>query len=97
MDSRRILPKNINYDFWGDLSESKIRSSLFSDYSSADLVSYQLKEVQQFINNNDPIIIIYPSYLDSENLSLLLGIANALEVVVSRQVERQYCPYARPT
>ena len=87
MDSRRILPKNINYDFWGDLSESKIRSSLFSDYSSADLVSYQLKEVQQFINNNDPIIIIYPSYLDSENLSLLLGIANALDIQIITFIE----------
>ena len=87
MDSRRILPKNINYDFWSDLSESKIRSSLFSDYSSADLVSYQLKEVQQFINNNDPIIIIYPSYLDSENLSLLLGIANALDIQIITFIE----------
>ena len=87
MVSRRILPKNINYDFWGDLSESKIRSSLFSDYSSADLVSYQLKEVQQFINNNDPIIIIYPSYLDSENLSLLLGIANALDIQIITFIE----------
>jgi len=87
MDSRRILPKNINHDFWSNLSETKIQSSAFSDYSSADLVSFQLKEVLQFINNNDPIIIIYPSYLDSENLSLLLGIANALNIKIITFIE----------
>ena len=87
MDSRRILPKNINHDFWSNLSETKIQSSSFSNYSSADLVSYQLKEALQFINNNDPIIIIYPSYLDSENLSLLLGIANALNIKIITFIE----------
>ena len=71
----RIFPKNIENEHWLNLSTSALKPNNSQRYSSADLVSHQLEEIQAVLNQDTLIIVIVPPYMTNKQLSLFLGIA----------------------
>jgi len=78
----RIFPKNIENEHWLNLSTSKLKSNNSHHYSSADLVSHQLEEIQSVLNQDTSIIVLVPPYMTNDQLSLFLGIANDLNLSI---------------
>jgi len=83
----RIFPKKIENNYWLNLSTSALKSNNFQRYSSADLVSYQLEEIQSILNQDTPIITLVPPYMTNDQLSLFFGIANDLGLSIIAFVE----------
>lgn len=83
----RIFPKNIENEHWLNLSTSALKPNNSQRYSSADLVSHQLEEIQAVLNQDTLIIVIVPPYMTNKQLSLFLGIANDLNLSIIAFIE----------
>jgi hypothetical protein len=84
----RLLPRHINAQFWSQLSAEPLPDQRFRHLSAADLVSRQLdKAWHSAQNNGDRLVIAVPAYMSPEQLGLLLGICNELQLPVAALVD----------
>jgi hypothetical protein len=82
-ENARIKPRRIHNRFWSDLTTDALPDRRFQHLSAADLVSRQLEQIWNAVAaSGDRLVIAVPAYMTGENLGLLLGIANELDVPV---------------
>ncbi len=82
-ENARIKPRRIQNRFWAELTTDALPDRRFQHLSAADLVSRQLEQIWNAVAaSGDRLVIAVPAYMSGENLGLLLGIANALDVPV---------------
>ncbi len=84
----RLKPRRIQNHYWSELSTAPLADSRFQHMSTADLVSRQLEQIWQRVSKpGDRLAIAVPSYMNNDNLGLLLGIAMELEIPVVAMVD----------
>ena len=84
----RLRPLNGNDTFWQQLNLDPLNNASGLIKHSADLVYHHLSELLRASNNNaetalQPVIIAYPGFYRDEQLSLLLGICQSLNLPVA--------------
>lgn len=82
----RLKPRRIHNAFWSDLRTTPLADRRFHHLSAADIVSRQLEQIWQRVAG-DGIVVAVPSYMDTANLSLLLGIAAELHIPVAGMID----------
>ncbi len=84
----RIDPRRIQHRFWSELVVEPLKYSGFTHLSAADLVSRQLEQMWR-IGGTDvtELYVAVPSYMDSQQLGLFLGIASELKMPVVAMVD----------
>ena len=84
----RVHPRRIQHRFWSELSTAPLADQRFAHLSAADLVSRQLEQMwQDHASGSDGIVIAVPSYMDTQQLGLLLGIAAEINMPVTALVD----------
>ena len=84
----RIDPRRIQHRFWSELVAEPLKDSGFTHLSAADLVSRQLEQMWRSGGTNvSELTVAVPSYMDSQQLGLFLGIAGELEMPVVAMVD----------
>jgi hypothetical protein len=82
----RVKPRRIHNAFWSDLQTAPLADSRFHHLSAADIVSRQLEQTWQRVSG-DGIVMAVPAYMNTAQLSLLLGIAAELQIPVAGMVD----------
>lgn len=78
-----LKPRKIQNRFWSQLHTESLSDRRFLHLSSADLVSQQLEQMwSRVANPGDQLAIAVPPFMSNENLGLLLGIADELEIPI---------------
>ena len=84
----RIDPRRIQHRFWSELDAEPLKDSGFTHLSGADLVSRQLEQMWQSVGTDvSELYVAVPSYLESQQLGLFLGIAGELELPIVAMVD----------
>lgn len=84
----RIHPRRIQNAYWSKLDTTPLPDRRFQHLTAADLASRQLEQMWQAAGaSGDRLVVAVPAYMDSNNLSLLLGIAAELEIPVAALVD----------
>ena len=84
----RIKPRRIHNRFWSELTTDALPDRRFQHLSAADLVSRQLEQIWNAVAaSGDRLVVAVPAYMTGDNLGLLLGIANELDVPVAGLVD----------
>ena len=78
----RITPQNIENRYWLDLSTTSYMIDHYKHLCSADIVSHEMQIIKSIISKDTSLIIVIPPYLNSQQLSLFLGIANELNIKI---------------
>lgn len=74
-------------DYWSNLSEEPLSHSVQGFRHRADLVYQHLNDIKERVGDLTDIIFAVPSHLSTAQLSLLLGISNALSLVTKGFVD----------
>ena len=83
-----LKPRRVQNHFWSDLRVEPLRDPRFRHLTAADLVSHQLEHLwKRTASPGDELAIAVPGYMQSENLGLLLGIADDLGIPVVAMVD----------
>lgn len=83
-----LEPRRIQNRYWSDLQTTPLVDRRFQHLTSADIASQQLEELwRRAAKPGDHLALAVPSYMDSENLGLLLGIAMDLDIPVVAMVD----------
>jgi len=86
--SSRIRPRRIQNGFWANLDVAPLSDRQFQHLSNADLVSRQLEQVwQAAAGKGDRLVVAVPAYMRNDQLGLLLGIAEELQIPVVAMVD----------
>jgi hypothetical protein len=86
--SARINPRSIQHRYWSDLTSEPVADRRFSYLTAADLVSRQLEQMMSAVGRGESdIVFAVPSYMDVQNLGLLLGITTELGIRVAGLVD----------
>ncbi|MDJ0941405.1 MAG: FHA domain-containing protein [Woeseiaceae bacterium] len=84
----RIKPRRIHDHYWSNLSTDALPDQRFRHLSSADLVSRQIEQLWDAARaHGDRLVVAVPSYMQSANLGLFLGICNEIGVPVVALVD----------
>ena len=84
----RIDPRRIQHRYWASLGTEPLPVQGFSHLTPADLASRQLEEMwRKAGESRAELVLAVPAYMQPANLSLLLGIARALELPVAAMVD----------
>jgi len=84
----RINPRRIQHRYWSNLATESLADQRFHHLSAADLVSRQLEQMwRKEAHNSDGLIVAVPSYMQSANLGLLLGIAGEIQIPIVALVD----------
>ena len=85
LEQARLHPRQAHTQYWQRLSADPISVSGRAIKNHADLVYQHLLEIKRLSNlpNNEPVFVAVPSNTSSEQLSLLLGIADEASIQVS--------------
>jgi hypothetical protein len=84
----RIDPRRIQHRFWSELVTEPLKDSRFTNLSAADLVSRQLEQMWRAHGSGvSELYVAVPSYMNSQNLGLFLGIASELKIPVVAMVD----------
>jgi hypothetical protein len=84
----RLHPQQTSNRFWHELSDQPIPKFMGGQFSSADLVHDQLQALcADFISEIEAVIFAVPGHWSSEQLGLLLGIAQDLSLPVQGIVD----------
>lgn len=87
-DQARIKPRRIQRHFWSNLETKPLGDRGFEHLSAADLVSRQLEQIwRQSGSGGKQLAVAVPSYMETDHLSLLLGIAAELKVPIVALVD----------
>ncbi len=91
-----IKPRQIQNEYWSNLQIELLSDYKFKNFSSADLVNSQLKKIWQSASKkNDQLVIAIPAYMSHENIGLLLGIAEELNIPVTYVCDAAVCATRR--
>ena len=84
----RLRPREIQNAYWSGLSTDAIGDRRFSHLTTADLVSHQLEKAWTSASSSgDRAVVAVPPYMQSEQLSLFLGIAAELGIPVAGMID----------
>ena len=83
----RIFPQNMQNRFWFDVSNKKYKIDGYNQFSPADIASKELEYILSFLSKGTPILIVVPPYLEKQQVSLIVGIANELNIKVIGIIE----------
>lgn len=83
----RITPQNIENRYWLDLSTTSYMIDHYKHLCSADIVSHEMQIIKSIIGKDSSLIIVVPPYLNNQQLSLFLGIANELNIKITGFLE----------
>ena len=84
----RLKPRRIQNRFWSELATVPLSDLRFQHLSTADLVSRQLEDIwRKVAKPGDRLAIAVPSYMDTDKLGLLLGVAMELDIAVVAMVD----------
>jgi len=84
---RRLHPRRINFRFWSELSDSPLRQPVAGCETFADLVYAQLGQLwQESSAGIEQVLLAVPPGWSDEQLALLLGISDELEIPVAGMV-----------
>ncbi len=84
----RIDPRRIQHRFWSELVAEPLKDSGFTHLSAADLVSRQLEQMWRSGGTDvSELNVAVPSYMNSQQLGLFLGIASELKMPVVALVD----------
>jgi hypothetical protein len=84
----RIDPRRIQHRFWSELVAEPLKDSGFTHLSAADLVSRQLEQMWRSGGTDvTELNVAVPSYMNSQQLGLFLGIASELKMPVVALVD----------
>ncbi len=84
----RLHPRTINHRFWWQLSTDPLQPNFGPGRHSADLVHGHLQNIHHLAQAPDQLILAVPGSLQSEQLSLLLGVVEQCEFDVVGLVDR---------
>lgn len=87
LSKSRIMPQYIDTHYWSNLSTLKYSSDHNKHISSAEIVSRELEIIKSIKSDDIPLIIVIPPYLNNQQLSLFLGIANDLNIKILSFIE----------
>jgi hypothetical protein len=91
-----IKPRRIQNHYWSALHTGPLRDNRFSHMSAADLVSRQLEQIwQRVATEGDQLALAVPPYMSNENLGLLLGIADELNIPIVAISDAAVCATRR--
>ncbi|MBX2849875.1 MAG: hypothetical protein KTR16_16240 [Acidiferrobacterales bacterium] len=79
--SCRLAPQEMNNRYWSQCEKSSIAKNMAGMRHAADLIWKHLSELQKQ-HQIDQLIVIVPSHYQSNNLQLLLGIFQSLNIEV---------------
>ncbi|MGI9234890.1 MAG: FHA domain-containing protein [Woeseiaceae bacterium] len=86
--SARLKPRRIQNRYWFDLKTIPLGDPRFQHMSTADLVSQQMEDIWRRVSHpGDRLAIAVPPYMATDNLGLLLGIAQELDIDVVGMVD----------
>ncbi|MEE4108351.1 MAG: hypothetical protein V2I24_03330 [Halieaceae bacterium] len=88
MEQARQRPRDSNSRFWWQLSTQPLKPALGPARHTADLVHSHLREVHAEAGAPDTLTFAVPDSMPREQLSLLLGVAQACEFTVAGLVSR---------
>ena len=84
----RVKPRRIHARYWSDLSTDALPDQRFQHLTAADLVSRQIEQIWATASaKGDRIVFAVPAYMDKQNLALLLGICDELNVPLVAMVD----------
>ena len=87
-EQSRLRPRDSSARFWWQLSTQPLKPPLGAARHSADLVHSHLRHVHAQAGNPERLTLAVPDSMAGEQLSLLLGVAQACEFTVSGLVSR---------
>lgn len=94
--SASLKPRRIHKHFWSDLRTEPLADQRFRHMSAADLVSRQLEQIWQRVSaHGDHLAIAVPAFMSNENLGLILGIAEELEISIVAMTDAAVCATRR--
>lgn len=83
-----LKPRRVQNHYWNELSTSTLTDARFKHLTAADLVSQQLETLwKRLAKPGDRLALAIPSYMNNDNLGLLLGIAVDLEIPIVAMVD----------
>ncbi len=82
----RINPRLIQHRYWSELSTEALQDSRFSHLTAADLASRQLEQMKSQTESRDWVFVV-PSHMTTQQLGLLLGIANEQDINVISMID----------
>lgn len=88
LEQSRLRPRESNSRYWWQLSTQPLKPTLGAARHTADLVHAHLRHLHQEGGKPDALTLVVPDSMPREQLSLLLGIAQACEFEVMGLVSR---------
>lgn len=82
----RIKPRLIQHRFWSELTAEPLADHRASGLSAADLVSRQLEQIARKSKGSE-LIVAVPATMSPQQMSLLLGIASAIDLPIVAMVD----------
>ncbi len=88
LEQSRLRPRDSNSRFWWQLSTQPLKPSLGAARHTADLVHSHLRHIHEAGGEPDSLVLAVPESMPPEQLSLLLGVAQACTFTVTGLVSR---------
>jgi len=88
LEQSRLRPRDSNSRFWWQLSTQPLKPALGAARHTADLVHSHLRHIHAAAGAPAELLLAVPESMPKEQLSLLLGVAQASDFVVSGLVSR---------
>lgn len=82
----RINPRRIQHRFWSELNTEPLPDQHTTRLSAADLVSRQLEQIAAKSDGAE-LVVAVPATMTSQQMSLLLGIAGAINLPIVAMVD----------
>ncbi|MFT4768254.1 MAG: hypothetical protein ACI8RN_001388 [Glaciecola sp.] len=87
-EQSRLRPRNTNSRFWWQLSTQPLKPALGAARHTADLVHSHLRHIHATAGAPSALVLAVPDSMPKEQLSLLLGVAQASDFKVAGLVSR---------
>jgi len=88
LEQWRLRPRDSNNRFWWQLSTQPLKPALGTARHTADLVHAHLRQIHRDGEAPDTLTLAVPDSMPREQLSLLLGVAQACDFTVAGLVSR---------
>lgn len=87
-EQSRLRPRDTNSRFWWQLSTQPLKPALGAARHTADLVHSHLRHIHSTAGSPSALVLAVPDSMPKEQLSLLLGVAQASDFTVAGLVSR---------
>ncbi|EED30652.1 hypothetical protein NOR53_208 [gamma proteobacterium NOR5-3] len=88
LEQSRLKPRDTNSRFWWQLSTQPLKPALGAARHTADLVHSHLRHIHATSGAPSALVLAVPDSMPKEQLSLLLGVAQASDFTVAGLVSR---------